>query len=207
MGRDNASTRQLRSRIAHLAARLIAEDGIQDYALAKRKAARQAGVAETRTLPSNEEVEAELRSYLQLYQADEQAARLDHLRGCALRMMRILEQFNPHLSGPVLEGSAGRYSGIELHLFADSAKNVELFLLNNRIDYRPRDRHIYRGEEPDIISVFSVSTEDADFDISVFDRDDLRRPLRNSAKGRPLRRADLKSLSEMLNRVNDPLPG
>jgi hypothetical protein len=31
----------MRSRIAHIAARLMAEDGIEDHALAKRKAARQ----------------------------------------------------------------------------------------------------------------------------------------------------------------------
>ena len=42
-----------RSRIAHLAARLMVEDGIEDYAAAKRKAARQAGVSDTRQLPAN----------------------------------------------------------------------------------------------------------------------------------------------------------
>ena len=45
-----------RSRIAYLAARLMAEDGIEDYALAKRKAARQAGMPDTRELPTNYEV-------------------------------------------------------------------------------------------------------------------------------------------------------
>ena len=57
----------MRSRIAHLAARLMAEDGIEDYALAKRKAARQAGVPDTRELPANEEIDAALRAYQQIY--------------------------------------------------------------------------------------------------------------------------------------------
>jgi hypothetical protein len=62
MPRDHANNRQMRERIAHLAARLIAVDGIDDYALAKRKAARQAGAPDTRNLPNNDEVEHALRA-------------------------------------------------------------------------------------------------------------------------------------------------
>ncbi len=65
-----------RSRIAHLAARIIAEDGVEDYATAKRKAARQAGVADTRQLPTNEEVEAALRTHHSLYGGDVHAQRV-----------------------------------------------------------------------------------------------------------------------------------
>jgi hypothetical protein len=201
MPRDKGAARQLRSRIAHLAARMMAEDGVDDLALAKRKAARQVHASENGNLPTNDEVKAELHAYLQLYQADEQAARIAHLRGCALNMMDKLEQFNPHLAGSVLEGDAGRYCGIELHLFADNAKIVELFLLNNRISYQPRDRQIYRGDKPDTVSAFAVTTDDGEFDISVFDHNDLRHPIRNSARGRPLRRVGLKSLLEMQGRA------
>jgi hypothetical protein len=68
-----------RSRIAYLAARLMAEDGIEDYALAKRKAARQAGVPDTRELPANEEIAEALRTYQQIYHPEEHR---DRLRGC-----------------------------------------------------------------------------------------------------------------------------
>ncbi len=134
MPRDNGNSREMRSRIAHLAARLMAVDGIDEYALAKRKAARQIGAPDTRNLPTNEEVEQALVSYQQLYQADEQKARLVHLRRSARDMMALLSQFNPHLSGPVLSGSAGKYSDIDLHLFADSVMDVEMFLINRQID-------------------------------------------------------------------------
>ncbi len=45
----------------------MAEDGIEDYALAKRKAARQAGMPDTRELPTNEEIDAALQLYQSLY--------------------------------------------------------------------------------------------------------------------------------------------
>ena len=90
----------MRGRIAHLAARMIAEDGISDYGLAKRKAARQAGAPDSRNLPTNLEIEDALRAYQALYQADEQPERLQQSApDWRCEMMRLLEPFNPHLTG------------------------------------------------------------------------------------------------------------
>jgi len=199
MSRDNGNNRQMRERIAQLAARLMAVDGIDDFALAKRKAARQAGAPDTRNLPNNGEVEQALRAYQQLYQADEQQARLRQLRQNAREMMQLLAQFDPHLSGSVLSGSAGKYSDINIHLFADSVKDVELFLLNRRIPYRSRERRVYIGGEPRSVPSFSVSTDDADFDITVFAPRDLRYQLRATAEGKPLDRARIDWLNSVLD--------
>jgi len=199
MSRDNGNNRQMRERIAQLAARLMAVDGIDDFALAKRKAARQAGAPDTRNLPNNDEVEQALRAYQQLYQADEQQARLRHLRQNAREMMQLLAQFDPHLSGSVLSGSAGKYSDINIHLFTDSVKDVELFLLNRQIPYRSRERRIYIGGEPQSVPNFSVSTDHADFDITVFAPRDLRYQLRTTAEGKPFDRARIDWLDSVLD--------
>jgi len=199
MSRDNGNNRQMRERIAQLAARLMAVDGIDDFALAKRKAARQAGAPDTRNLPNNEEVEQALRAYQQLYQADEQQARLRHLRHNAREMMQLLAQFDPHLSGSVLSGSAGKYSDINIHLFTDSVKDAELFLLNRGIPYRSRERRVYIGGEPRSVPNFSVSTDDADFDITVFAPRDLRYQLRTTAEGKPFDRARIDWLNSVLD--------
>lgn len=199
MSRDNGNNRQMRERIAQLAARLMAVDGIDDFALAKRKAARQAGAPDTRNLPNNEEVEQALRAYQQLYQADEQQARLRHLRQNAREMMQLLAQFDPHLSGSVLSGSAGKYSDINIHLFTDSVKDVEMFLLNRQIPYRSRERRVYIGGEPRGVPNFSVSTDDADFDITVFAPRDLRYQLRTTAEGKPFDRARIDRLNSVID--------
>ena len=199
MSRDYGNNRQMRERIAQLAARLMAVDGIDDFALAKRKAARQAGAPDTRNLPNNEEVEQALRAYQQLYQADEQQARLRHLRQNAREMMQLLLQFDPHLSGSVLSGSAGKYSDINIHLFTDSVKDVELFLLNRQIPYRSRERRVYIGGDPRSVPNFSVSTEDANFDITVFAPRDLRYQLRTTAEGKPFERARIDWLNSVLD--------
>jgi hypothetical protein len=113
----------------------MAEDGIGDYGQAKRKAARSLGAGEGDALPSNEEVEAELRSYQALFQDEEQDLRLRELREAALEAMAFLADFRPYLTGAVLDGTAGRYAEIEIEVFADSAKDVEIFLLSHNILY------------------------------------------------------------------------
>src|SRR4029079_11030049 len=123
--RSNRQT-DMRARIAAAAARLMAEDGIDDFALAKRKAARQLGAADTQALPRNDEIEAELRAYRALYQAGEHPALVEELRRAALDAMRALEQCKPYLTGPVLSGLAGPYAEIDLQLFPDSTKEVEI---------------------------------------------------------------------------------
>src|SRR3990172_1777296 len=91
---QKSKQQQMRARIATVAARIMAEDGIEDFATAKRKAARQLGAGDTQSLPNNDEVEAELRMYQSLYQGDEQRERVRYLRSQALAAMEQLAQFN-----------------------------------------------------------------------------------------------------------------
>lgn len=146
-----------RASIAAAAARLIAEEGIADFHLAKRKAARQLGLPEHTAFPDNAEVEAELRAYQSLFQGEEQTAQLRLLRELALEVMALLEDFNPYLTGSVLDGTAGAHSAVDLLLFADSAKEVEIFLLNRGIDVEHEDKFGERVE-----AVLRIETEEAD---------------------------------------------
>lgn len=139
----------LRREIAGLAARLIAEDGIDDYGFAKRKAARSLGVGEGESLPTNEEVDAELRIHQAIYQDEELPQRLQALRQIALEVMELLTDFRPYLTGAALEGTAGRYSGIDIELYADSAKDVEIMLLSRNIPYEPAESRRNRPDAPE----------------------------------------------------------
>jgi hypothetical protein len=122
-----------RANIASAAARLMAEDGITDYYQAKRKAARQLGLSEHTEFPDNAAIEAELRAYRSLYQEDGHKELIAALRRTALELLELLEDFHPYLTGSVLDGTAGENSSIDILLFADSAKEVEIFLLNRSI--------------------------------------------------------------------------
>ena len=187
-----------RSQIAHLAARLMAEDGIEDYALAKRKAARQAGTPDTRELPTNGEIDLALREYRQIYHHDEHRDRLRELRGIAVRVMRELAQFNPYLTGSVLSGNAGRYADINLQLFTDNVKAVELYLIDLGIPYRAAQGRLYVAGEPRTVSVYNISDEGAEIRITVLTTRELRGPLKTSPEGKAIERAKLQVVEDLL---------
>jgi hypothetical protein len=128
----NPHSPTLRAELVQVAARLVAEDGM-DYGFAKRKAVRQLGLPESFPLPGNAEVEAAVRDYQAIYQEEEQAERIDFLRRAAIGLMHQLAPFSPYLTGSVLEGTAGRHARIDILLFPDSAKEVEIALLDKGI--------------------------------------------------------------------------
>jgi hypothetical protein len=198
MGRKSTRQAGTRARIAAAAARIMAEDGIDDFSLAKRKAARQVGAAETQALPANDEIEAELRAYRALYQAEEHAERIAELRRIALDAMQALERFNPYLTGPVLSGSAGRYAAVELQLFPESAKEVELFFLDRNIPYTTFESRRFSGDRAHPVSLLSLAWQGAQLKLSVFDPRAERLALKTSQAGRVMDRAGISEVGALL---------
>lgn len=188
-----------RSRIAHLAARLMAEDGIEDYGMAKRKAARQAGAPDTRQLPTNEEVDEALRMHQALYQAREQPERLRLLRSQAMSAMRQFERFNPYLTGSVLSGSAGKYADINLQLYTESAKAVELFLIDRRIDYRSGQQRLYIAGSPRTVPTFTLEEDGTEVELVVLDAQDVRAAVKTRPDGKAIERAKLAAVEALLD--------
>jgi hypothetical protein len=187
-----------RSRIAYLAARLMAEDGIEDFATAKRKAARQAGTPDTRELPTNEEVDAALKTYQSIYHREEHRSRLRELRERAVRAMRELAQFNPYLTGSVLNGNAGKYADINLQLFTDNEKAVELYLIDRGIAYKAAQNRLYAGEEMRTVPVYEVTDDSTVIELTVLTPHDLRGPLRTTPEGKNIERAKLSMVEQLL---------
>jgi hypothetical protein len=189
----------MRARIAAAAARIMAEEGIDDFALAKRKAARRLGAADTESLPSNDEVEAELRDYLALYQADEHPERIRELRRIALQAMAALERFSPYLTGPVLAGIAGPYAQIELQLFPESSKEVELFLLDRNIPYDATDEKRYTGDRARAVAIIALDWQGVPLRLSVFDPRDERAALKTTLAGRVAARAGIAEVRSLVD--------
>lgn len=191
-------TRYLREAVAQAAARLIAEDGIHDYSLAKRKAARQLGAEAGHFLPNNDEIEAALRAYREVFQPDSHPERLRELRETAHSVMRELERYQPQLTGSVLDGTAGSESDINLLLFADSEKDVEIDLLNRGIPFETAERRRPLRGEMRTVPVLRVFVDDAVVNLEVLEpRDRFDRPRSNGGRAE---RADLAALQTLLDR-------
>jgi hypothetical protein len=187
--------------IASAAARLVVDEGME-YAQAKRKAARNLGKRRHggQELPSNEQVEDEVRAHLELFCADTQPAELRALRQLALRWMHRLAEFRPHLGGAVWRGTATRLSAIHIDLYCDDAKAAEIALINQGLAYDVSD-----GEGD--VHYLSVADRCAELDdrvtlhLAVRDLDAQRGALKADARGRTWR-GDIAAVRRLL----DPPP-
>jgi hypothetical protein len=199
MPNQNNDFQQLRTQIAAAAARMIAQDGA-DYGTARRKAAAQVlGVdrPSPNLLPDNLEIEDEVRKYQALFQGPGQAARLLALRTTALEVMDALAEFRPYLTGPVLNGTAGAHDDIHLQLFADSAKEVEIFLLNRNVNIELSETPHFKGARHDPVETVSFLWHKEAVHAELYDLDDLRGALKPRADGR-LQRVDAAGLRALM---------
>lgn len=192
-GRDD-----VRSAIAVNAARLMAQDGIENYGLAKRKAAKQLGINESCRLPTNDEIDVALREYQNIFQDNDQVLRVRELRKHAVKVMRELAAFDPHLTGSVLSGMAGPYAGIHLQLYADNIKAVELHLIDRNIAYKTTQTRLYAGHEARVLPVYTISEGEIEIELTVFDMRDLRLPTSATPEGRTIERARLAAVENLL---------
>lgn len=192
-------TRERRHRLAHEAARLMAEGGIRDFHQAKRKAADRLGIHDDASLPRNREIEDALREYQRLFLGDAHAEGLRQRREAALRALEFFADFDPRLVGPVLEGTAGAHSAVALQLYSDDADAVARFLDEAGIPMEAASRRlrldrVREGEFP----VWLFSAEGFAFDLTVLPGAALRQAPLSGVDEKPMRRASAAQLRELL---------
>lgn len=191
----------LTEEIAASAARLVVESGLE-YGAAKKKAARALGRrgASHIDMPSNEQVEDEVRAYLDTFCADTQPAELAALRSVAALWMDRLAQFRPHVSGAVWRGTATRQSSVHLDLYCDDSKEAEIALLNLGITH---DVDTLDANGPRPLDVLTVSSpcpalrENVTVHLVIRDFDEQRGALKPDARGRSWR-GDLAALRRLI---------
>ncbi|HYP82222.1 hypothetical protein [Variovorax sp.] len=172
--------------IAAAAARLVVEEGLE-YGPAKRRALRELGLPARTALPGNDEIEASVREYIDVFCADTQPRELLALRRLALEWMERMAPFRPHLGGAVWHGTATRLSDIYIQLFCDDSKSAEISLIDHRVDYEPRMVTGFHGEQVEALSVHAMSRElgeEVGVHLLVYDLDDQRGALKPDAQGR-----------------------
>ena len=199
--RQHAETRirERRHRLAHEAARLMAESGIRDYHQAKLKAADRLGIHDDASLPRNREIEDALREYQRLFQGDAQATGLRLRREAALRALEFFAMFDPRLVGPVLEGTADRNSPVALQLYTDDADAVARHLDQHAIPAEARSRRLRLDRErPFDAPVWLFSAEELTFDLTVLPHDALRQAPLSPIDEKPMRRASAAQLRALL---------
>jgi hypothetical protein len=180
----------LRGQLADEAARVMLEHGIQDFGLAKRKAAQRLGVRAAGALPSNAQIQERLAERQRLFAPEDHDQRLTKLRRLAVVVMAYLEEFRPRLVGAVLDGTATINAAVELHVFSDSPELVAAALeaQGNRV-YDSQRRYRFGRDDLPQIPGFELMLDEEDIEVMVFpERGSHHAPL-SAIDGRPMRRA------------------
>jgi hypothetical protein len=197
--RPSTKDQQMRLRLAQEAARIIEEEGIRDFHSAKRKAAAHLAATDTRNMPSNTEIEQALIEYQRLFKSTTQPNRLRELREAARHALRFFTRFHPRLVGSVLSGTANAHSDVNLHLFTDVPEDVAVFLMQEGIPYDTGERRL-RLSSGDSANypVYRFLAGDTRLDLTVFPIDGERQAPRSPVDGKPMRRAGLAAVEELL---------
>lgn len=191
---------ELRLEIAAEAARFMVEHGIEDYGLAKRKATERLGVrASAGAMPSNEQVHAQLLERQRIFEPEDNADRLAHLRRIATDVMAVLEPFRPRLVGAVLDGSATVTTAIELHAFSDAPESVAAALEGRGFRLRDSQRRYRFGRDATLeVPGFGLHLDGEDLEVMVFrERGAAHAPL-SPVDGKPMRRASRSAVMALL---------
>ncbi len=198
--RSSAREDQLRRALAQEAARIMAEQGVEDFLLAKRKAAERLLVTNNSTaLPTNAEIEAALLEHQRLFHAQDQQQRLQEQRRAALHLMRLLNDFTPRLVGSVLSGSATAHAEINLHVFVDQPEQVAVRLDEQGIEHRHAEKK-FRDQHERIRSYpsFKFVAGRQPMEIVVFPVNGIRQAPSSPVDGKPMARADVAEVTALL---------
>ncbi len=177
----------------------MAKEGVRDYAAVKRKAAERLALAETKHLPSNEEIEHELRRYLALFQPQQLSTRLSLLRSVALEAMRFLQAFEPRLVGALLTGAVTEGTAVELHLSADMPEAVGLWLTEQEIPFEQSEKRLrFGGERHETLPTYRFNADDVTVELCVFNRRSVRETPLSPVDGKPMKRANLREVETLV---------
>jgi hypothetical protein len=191
----------VRRALAQEAARIMAEHGIRDFFVAKRKAAERLGVTDgTAALPKNTEIEAALAEYQRLFGGETHAESLHGKRRAALSVMRYLREFEPRLVGAVLNGTATAHSDVQLHLFADRAETVALKLMDRGIPHDVTEKRVKMSPERVLTYPgLRFEMDDQSIEVTVFPTDGIRQAPVSPVDGKPMRRASAVEVQALLD--------
>ena len=174
MGKRTVSVNdRARQMLAQEAARIIVEQGIQDFRLAKTKAAERLGLTGRGSLPGNSEIQDAVSEHLKLFGRESHLNLLQMMRRAALSAMEILSPFNPRLVGPVLNGTAATNSAVNLHVFSDTPELIAMKLDEQQMSYKAYERRLKsRRDQAETFAGFRFLHDESSIEATVFPVDD-----------------------------------
>lgn len=186
------------SGLAGEAARILVEEQLTDYGLAKRRAAERLGLSSRGAMPDNARVEAEVLAYQRLFGGRAYADRLRLLRRTAVQAMKLLARFEPRLSGAAVSGAISQAHRVQLHCFPDQAELVDVFLAERGFEVEVDERDYRYGDgRVESVPLACFQAGGVGVDVALFAPGQERRSPLSHSNGRPAPRLNLAEAEQL----------
>lgn len=186
------------------AARIICEERLTDYRLAKQKAAERLGLGAKSQMPENALIQEAVIQYQRLFGGAEYAERLRLLRRTAVRAMKLLDDFEPRLVGAVATGATTDAHLVRLHGFADKPEMLDIFLQGRGIPFQTGERRYrYPDGRSQSVPTCEFMAGDVGVEVAIFPPGELRRAPLSPHDGLPMKRLDLQHAERLADQPID----
>lgn len=198
---------KLRRQICFEAARAMYFRQESEYYRAKQKAAQRIckGWVKPADLPSNAEIREEIQAFARLHEGPQREQHLLDMRLTALRTMRLLERFKPKLIGSTLTGHVRRGSDIDLHVFSNSLEPITATLDQQQLFYDVERKRVRKEGEERIYTHIHLK-DTFPIELTVYASNLLQHVFKSSITGKPIERASIVELEQLLAREYPGLP-
>lgn len=190
-----------RTLVAEEAARIILDEGVRDYQVAKLKAAERLAIEGHGALPRNTEIEQAVLDRRRLFDADVHQSHLLQLRKAALQAFELFADYSPRLVGSVLKGTAGNGSDINLHLFADSVEEIIFLLVDIGIQYRSKERRLRVNDSGRYFPALYFIADGIEVEAVVFPPERIRQAPLCPIDGKPMQRARRSRVEQLVREM------
>ena len=186
--------------IAHLAANYLIDGIAESFQEAKTKAADSLGFIGASNLPSNIVLHRALAENLALLEGSKWSRRVREMRVAATQAMNFFSDFDPHLTGSVLYGTATAYSVICLHVYSDDLEPVIWRLNEANINYRLSEVSLKtQGNKTIVFPNLEIAMGEFEFDVVLFPQTYRFNPPNSPLDGKPYQRADLDRVQRLID--------
>ncbi|MBY9013517.1 MAG: hypothetical protein KGD70_14170, partial [Candidatus Lokiarchaeota archaeon] len=191
----------LKRRIVKEAANLLYLGIEKEYKQAKEKAAKTFG---SRSLPSNIEIALELDLISEEREGESRKENLVKKRIESLRIMKILEDYNPLLIGSVWRGNINQKSDIDIIVYNDTPQEI-LFLLKKKDFQISRTKRVSvtkKGISEGSYHIYTTNLDKKIVEISVRNQDQIYIVKKCDVFGDNITGLKIKELEKIIN--NNP---
>lgn len=185
--------------ISRLAAKILAEEGINDYLLAKQRAIQRLHLPAKTGLPKNSEIHKYLAEHLEIFDRNRLTSRQAQFRKLAQEIMDMLEEFQPLAVGSIVDGIITKSSRLQIHLFASTPEHVATTLMEKNIPYQLTEQVIrYTATKTENKPAYNFLMGDTPVSLCVFSENERRKIPIDPITGKSTERISLNSMKNIL---------